>query len=310
MDSEVPENSLTISPDHLLKLRKSISESLSLTIEYLRDRWDASVAGAMGLHPDARAGAAVTSAGERFTLAWDAKESEGSVAAEGGGDPLILAAVRAMAIWLREDENEVLRREAGGLGDMLVELYRKGGGKRKGKGGLDFRRAVLVAWEGILAGEVDQGEGEEEEQTGVGVFLENGGWEALSEDMLSILEGSSKETDEDDAARGIEIVRVLLPIAEAEQPGTREAWMDVVTKVAAWYVPDQKQPPVVEEFQVAVLQLVTTLLANTHRGMQKRYVYSTSAVLGIAEHLKRKIRGDLGLEEALRDVMVTLAAMR
>ncbi|KAL2021020.1 hypothetical protein VTK56DRAFT_7675 [Thermocarpiscus australiensis] len=284
-DSSLP---WIISPDLLLKIRKAISETMSLTTEYLRDRWDASVAGAMGLHPDARVGTANTAAGSHFTLAWDSKSDN---AAE---DPLILAAIRALAIWLREDDNDLLRKEAAGLADMLIDLYRNGNRTR-----LDFRRPVLVAFEGIIA-----------EKKGVQAFLDNGGWQALADDLLSILEASSGVSDEDDAARGVEIVRVLLQIAEAERPGSREAWMDVVTRVAAWYVPDAKQPPVVEECQVAALQLVTALLVNTHPGMQKRYVHSTSAVLGIANQLKGKVRGDAALEEALDDVLRTLASLR
>jgi hypothetical protein len=123
-------------------------------------------------------------------------------------------------------------------------------------------------------------------------------------------EGGGGEDEEEAAARGVEIVRVLLQIAEEETPGTREAWMDVVTKVAAWDVPEGTQPPVVVECQVAVLQLVTTLLVNAHPGMQKRYVHSTSAVLGVANRLKGRVNGDKALEEELEDVVGTLAALR
>jgi len=108
----------------------------------------------------------------------------------------------------------------------------------------------------------------------------------------------------------VEVVRVLMGIAEAEEGGTREAWMDLVTKVAAWYVPEGKQTAVVEECQVAALQLVTTLLADTHPGMRKRYVHSMSAVLGIATRLRGKVKGDKGLEEALEDVVETLGGLR
>ncbi|GAB1320727.1 hypothetical protein MFIFM68171_10937 [Madurella fahalii] len=277
-----------ISPDLLLKLRKAISETMSLTIEYLRDRWDASVAGVMGLHPDARVGAANTSSGSHFTLAWDSKSDD---AAE---DPLILAAIRTLAIWLREDDNDLLRKEAAGLADMLIDLYRNGG-----RGKLDFRRPVLVAFEGVIV-----------EKKGVEAFLVNGGWQALADDLVSILQASSTVSDENSAMRGIEIVRVLLQIAEAERGGPREEWMDFVTKVAACYVPEAEQPPALAECQVAALQLVTTLLANAHKGMQKRYIHSTSAVLGIANQLKAKIRGDVALDEALEDVLTTLATLR
>ncbi|KAH6850373.1 Neurochondrin-domain-containing protein [Chaetomium sp. MPI-CAGE-AT-0009] len=303
----------TISPDLLLHLRKSISETLSLTTEYLRDRWDAAVAGAMGLHPDARAGSvsATTTTTSTTTaylpLAWDASDRERAAA----DDPLILAAVRALALWIREDDNELLRKEASGLADMLVELYQRsragkgeGQGREQGRERLDFRRAVLVAFEGVAA-----------ERKGREAVLAQGGWEVLVGDLLGVLGGLGEGTagvaeEEEEAARGVEIVRVLLQIAEAEVPGTREAWMDVVTKVAAWDVPEGTQPPVVVECEVAVLQLVTTLLVNAQPGMRKRYVHSTSAVLGVANRLKGKVKGDKVSEEALEDVVGTLAALR
>ncbi|KAK4123620.1 DUF1941-domain-containing protein [Parathielavia appendiculata] len=302
MDADSDNHGLLISPDHLLKLRKSISETLSLTTEFLRDRWDAAVAGALGLHPDARAAEAVTASGvSHLTLAWNIKNAEGGSGMGVADDPLALAAVRTLAIWIREDENELLRKEVSGLADMLVDLYRSSSAAGTV---FDFRRAVLVAFEGLVA-----------ERKGREVVVENGGWEVLAGDLIAILEASSSSSSssgslEEDAARGVEIVRVLLQIAEAARPGSREAWMDLVTKVAAWYVPEADQPSVVLECQVAALQLVTALLANTHPGMQKRYVHSTTAVLGIANQLRVKLRRDEALDEALEDVLGTLAALR
>lgn len=333
MDSPSSDLPWTISPDLLLHLRKSISETLSLTTEYLRDRWDAAVAGAMGLHPDARAGSVsattttttpnnpgtgaaagttTTTTTSHPALVWDSASASHSAAA----DPLVLAAVRALALWIREDDNELLRKEVSGLADMLVELYQRSEmatatatatkENGEGKGRLDFRRAVLVAFEGVVT-----------ERKGREAVLTNGGWEVLVGDLLGgVLErlgaegGSDGQGEEEEAARGVEIVRVLLQIAEEETPGTREAWMDVVTKVAAWDVPEGTQPPVVVECQVAVLQLVTTLLVNAHPGMQKRYVHSTSAVLGVANRLRGRVKGDKALEEELEDVVGTLAALR
>lgn len=287
-DLNGPLSSLMMAPDLLLKLRTSISETMSLAIEYLRDRWDASVAGAMGLHPDARVGPAKTSSGSHFTLVWDSKTDSANK------DPLILAAIRALAIWLREDDNDTLRGEASGLGDMLMDLY-----KTSASGRLDFRSPVLVALEGIVL--VDEG---------VASLLENEGWEVLTQDTLAILQAGPPASGESEAARGIEIIRVLLPIVEREKPGSREAWMAVVTAVAAWDVPDAEQPPTVLEFQVAVLQLVTALLANTHPGTQRRFVHSISAVVGIAEQLEGRAGGDPGLVESLRDVESALGSLR
>lgn len=289
-DLDGPLLSLLMAADLLLKLRTSISETLSLAIEYLRDRWDASVAGAMGLHPDARIGPADTSRGSHLTLAWDSKTDRASQ------DPLILAAVRTLAIWLRDDDNDTLRREAAGLADMLMDLY-----KASVSGRLDFRSPVLVALEGIIA--VDEG---------VTALLANEGWEVLTGDMLSILQTGSSAPPASEAARGIEIVRVILPVVEREQPGSKESWLAVVTAVAAWHVPDcaDGQPPVVLEFQVAVLQLVTALLTNTHLGVQRRYVHSIGAVMGIAKGLRGRASADAGLLEDLEDVESTLGSFR
>ncbi|KAL1855828.1 hypothetical protein Daus18300_010902 [Diaporthe australafricana] len=289
---ETPISSLMMAPDLLLKLRQSIAETLSLAIEYLRDRWDAAEAGAMVLHPDARPGAANTSRGSHFTLAWDSKIDSASQ------DPLILAAVRTLAIWLREDDNDMLRKEAVGLTDMLMDLYKSSAeeGAR-----LDFRRPILVALEGTTALE-----------DGAASLLDHNGWEVLTQDLLTILRATSSASGEDEPARGTEIVRVLIPVVERESPGSREAWMAVVTAAAAWDVPDADQPPAVYEFQVAVLQLVAALLENTHPGMQRRYVHSVSAVLGIVEQLMGKLVKvhDEALEDSLREVETTLSGLR
>lgn len=287
LDAPTTTTTTTLSPDNLLKLRTALSETLSLTTEYLRDRYDAAVAGAMGLHADARTTPSSTSAQPQpAALAWDSANEDRTLT----NDPLVLAALRALAVWVREDDNAGLRREAAGLADLMVELYRQAD-----KGRLDFRGAVLVALEGIV-----------EEEKGREAVLAEGVWEMLAGDLVGILERGEKEAE---AERGVEVVRVLLAIAEAEEGGTREAWMDLVTRVAAWDVPEGRQPGVVGEFQVAAVQLVTTLLANAAPGMRRRYVHSMSAVLGIAKRLRGEVEGDTGLEEALDDVLETLGAL-
>lgn len=297
---------LAIPPDRLLSLRKAISETMSATIEYLRDRWDASVAGALGLHPSARSGggggASSSSSGTRPALAWDSKtDALAAGGGGGGGDPLILAAVRALAMWLREDDGEVLRYEAAGLTDMFMDLYRRGC-EEEGKmlGAPDFRGPILVALEGITAVE-----------NGAEALLDNDGWRILSEDMLAAMQPTATPAAaENAAARGVEVVRVLLPVSEAESTGPREEWLDVVTKVAAWRVPEDEDgselSPVVEEFWVAVLELVTALLVNAHPATRRRYKHSISAILGIGKQLKERGMKDEAARESLDDIMDTL----
>ncbi|KAL6694632.1 Neurochondrin domain-containing protein [Trichoderma pleuroticola] len=278
---------LIMSPDNLLKLRKGISETMSVTIEYLRDRWDATFAGAMGLHPEARSGKAETSMGSRFTLTWDSLEN---IADE---DPFILSAVRALAIWLREDENDMLRKEATGLTDMFMDLYR---GSTTEK--LDFRSPILVALEGLVT--FDKGRH---------ILLQNDGWKTLSKDLVEILQQDASTIREDEISRGIEIVRVLLQVAE-QSSDTAEEWMNLITAVAAWDVFRERQAhPLVLELQVAALQLCCALLIKANIGMRKRYTHSISALVGIATQLGRGISKDSFLREDIDDVLHVLGEL-
>ncbi|OLN81786.1 Uncharacterized protein C16C4.02c [Colletotrichum chlorophyti] len=288
LDDDSSSGTLIMPADFLLKLRRTISEAMSLAIEFLRDRWDASVAGAFGLHPDARAKETDTSAGKRLTISWESKKDNIHE------DPLILATIRALAIWLREDDNDLLRKEAAGLTDLLIDLYKGSSPAR-----LDFRSPILVGLEGILV-----------EKAGLEEFSAHNGWDALTKDLLAILRHTSLVADENEAARGVEIVRILLPIVESEETGSREDWMAFITAVAAWDVPDTKQSLLVQEAHVAVLQLATALLVGAPDGMRRRYVHSTSAVLGIAARLQEHVGVGHPLRESLEDVLQTLGRFR
>ncbi|KXH66926.1 hypothetical protein CSAL01_02297 [Colletotrichum salicis] len=279
---------LVMPPDFLLKIRRTISEALSLAIEFLRDRWDASVAGAFGLHPEARSKETDTSMGKRLTISWESKKSNVNE------DPLILAAVKALAIWLREDDNDLLRKEAAGLTDLLLDLY-----KSSSPLSLDFRSPILVGLEGILV-----------EKAGLEEFTTHNGWDVLTKDLVAILQSTSISSDESEAARGMEIVRILLPIVEGEDTGSREEWMALVTTLAAWNAPEAKQPALVQEAQIAALQLTTALLVGAPYGMRQRYVHSISAVLGIAAQLEKHVGSDDPLRESLDDVLQTLDRLR
>ncbi|UNI21514.1 hypothetical protein JDV02_007497 [Purpureocillium takamizusanense] len=277
-----------MSPDSLLKLRKGISETMSVAIEYLRDRWDASIAGAMCLHPDARAGTAATSTGTHYTLTWD------SLADTADGDPFILSAVRALALWLREDENEQLRMEATGLIDMLMDLYKASTESEK----LDFRSPVLVALEALVT--LDEGRE---------ILLRHNGWQILVKDLTNTLQAakSRSSTYEANAARGVEIVRILLQIAEQESSGTEEAWMDLITAVASWDASaTQELRPIEQEFSVAVLQLCCTLVESASVGMRSRYKHSVSAINDIAGQVNSGLGPRSVLREEMEDVLSTL----
>ncbi|KAI1457227.1 DUF1941-domain-containing protein [Annulohypoxylon moriforme] len=285
---------LKISPDLVLKLSRSIAETLSITMEYLRDRWDASVAGAQGLHPEARTGDAHTNFGSHKTLAWDAKDESAAT------DAFILSAIRAIALWVRDDDGDILRKECSGLMDMFIELYQSSGSTSTQPNGLDYRLPILAALEGVLR-----------TKKGIDAFSSNDGWAILSRDLLKILEGSSSPSilQGVDFVRGTRIALVLSIVAESEVP-TPEDWMSIVTAVAAYDVPstESANDSTLLEFQADVLQLATTLLENSNPGMRKRYVHSARAIRGVAEQLRSRTEEGSETTKQLEDVLSTLDA--
>ena len=276
LDEDATHPSFSMPPDLLLKLRKDVAETMSLTIEYLRDRWDASIAGAPGLHPSARAGTSATSAGTRLTLTWESMKDNVNA------DPLILAGIRALAIWIREDENENLRNESAGLMDMFIEIY-----KTCSVGPLDFRYPILLALEGIMVTE-----------DGVDSFLGQDGWQVLFEDLQSILRNTTNDPRLSnanalaEASRGLETVRALLVVVDHSSTlSPREDWMTAVTTTASIKVASSSSDPLLLELQIAMLQLSTALLSKAAGGMQKRYVTSNGALAGLVQQLETLVKG-------------------
>lgn len=286
---------LRISPDLVIKLSRSIAETLSITMEYLRDRWDASVAGAQGLHPEARTGDAHTSFGSHKTLAWDAKDESAAT------DAFILSAIRAIALWVRDDDGDTLRKEGSGLMDMFMELYQSSGLASSQPNGLDYRLPILAALEGILR-----------TSKGIDAFTSHDGWAILSRDVLKILEESSTPSilQQTDLVRGTRITLVLHIVLESEG-STQEDWMSIVTAVAAYDTPTAEsgaENTTLLEFQADILQLAATLLENANPGMRRRYVHSTGAIRGIAEQLKGRAEVGSDTAKQLEDVLSTLDA--
>ena len=193
---------LQFEPSQLLQLRKDISETMSLTIEHLRDRSNASLAGAAGLHPSARIAHNPASSATR-AISW--QSSDISMC----DDPLTLSETRALALWLREDDNDALRREAAGIIDVLFNLYSKSHSK------VDFRSPVLVALEGILA-----------VPEGIEAFLNEEGWHILFKGLQNALDSDGAGA----VQQGVDTVRVLLAVVESDVTGpSKEEWMTVVS---------------------------------------------------------------------------------
>lgn len=316
---------LALSADNILRFRTTMSEAMSVTAEYLRDRWDAAISGAMGLHPDARTGLNSTPTGGKtatfshaldaagLPLTWDSADDE-MIASR---DPLVLAAVRTLSLWLREDENTTLRREALGLIDMFVDLYSASESARS----QDIRLPVIDALEGISYIDLQDVDDEDEmggEEAGldrkaIAVLLEHGVWKMLTSDLLSILESSGERQGaqaEVEAYRGVRIAAFLLPIVVSESSGAPpEEWMDFITRVAAWSGPDGVEEArngiIAAQCRVAALQLAAQLAHDLRPAIHRRYKHSISALRGLASQMQQSLKAPIPqrLQADLADVV-------
>lgn len=269
-DGSRPAFSAPLPIDLLMKLRTSISEVMSLTIEHLRDRYDSSIAGAAGLHPSARTSNEGST--NPLPIAWDTSNGISK-------DPLTLSQLRALSLWLRDEENDDLRREAAGIMDVLLALYRNISDQ-------DFRFPVLLALEGIF-----------ETPDGIESFLREEGWAFLAADLENILPVPSEY------ARGTEIVRVLLAVVEADVTGpAKEDWMPIVelARQSVVHAPDLTSL----DLGVAICQLAVELMVRAPRGIRNRRrdtvveLRQYSAALLTEERVSGGIRD--GLEEVVQ----------
>ena len=176
--------SISIDPNTLLKLRGEIGETFSLTNGFLRDRWDAAYAGTAGYEMD------ISDDGtskrrkpdEPLNLTWDTKAIEGGTIR----DPLVISAVRALSLWLREDDS--LRKEASGLMDLFLGLWKQSIEVSHhssalipgGVVGVDYRLWLIGALEGTLC-----------EKRGREEFQKQGGWEYIWSDIKKAYSSSS-----------------------------------------------------------------------------------------------------------------------
>lgn len=250
--------------DLLMKLRASISEVMSLTIEHLRDRYDSSTAGAAGLHPSARTPSEGSS--NPLPITWDT--SSGIFK-----DPLTLCQLRALSLWLRDEENDALRREAAGIMDVLLALYRDTSDQ-------DFRYPVLLALEGTM-----------ETPDGVEAFFREEGWAIFAADLQEILSIPSEH------ARGIEIVRVLLAVVEADVTGpAKEDWMHIVdlARQSVIHAPDTTNV----ELGIAVCQLAVELMVRAPRGIRNR---RRDAVVELRRYAAVLLTDEDGVSGGVRD---------
>lgn len=256
-DNEINQPSASpFAPSLLLQLRVDISEAMSLTIENLHDRLENSIFHAVNLHLIAPSRSRTTSS------------------APTQHDTLTISQIRTLALWLREDDNEALRKEAASITNILLDLYGKESYQM-----LEFRYSVLTALEGII-----------KVPEGVEAFLAADGWVVLSGDLRAILTAApSSEYGRGSFARGIDIVRVLLDVVESDFVGpAKEDWMEIVELAST---PSPSSPAVDDplsphirraDLLIATAQLAVELLVRAPRNVRVRSMPAAGKVLHMA----------------------------
>lgn len=275
-DSETKTDS-TLPPDLLLQLRADIAEAMSSTIEYIRDRYDAAV----GVAPASQASIEASPqspqpANELINLPLDSFDTTSA------DFHLVAAQVRALGLWLREDENAKLRTEAANIIDVLLSLYASITTN-------DIRSPIVIALQGILS-----------VPEGVEAFLEKGGWKVLFDDLASTLRPSTAAGEH--LIRAIEIVRVLLAVVESESSSHfRNEWLEVIPVSLVGDMSEQVTP-IELELRIGTWQLAVEVLSRAPMAVRRKYVKEARRMIELASGVSDTTDDDESLE-GLREVV-------
>ncbi|KAI0455307.1 Neurochondrin-domain-containing protein [Xylaria acuta] len=222
-------------PDRILKLHEDLVRMIGDVMEYLRDRWDAFMAGARGIESTETCGRNIFE------------------------DPITPAAIRLIATWLRDDDGESLRTQAAGLVDLFAELYKM---NLTSTDMPELRLPILAALEGIL-------------HTSDGRQAFNDGHLLLRcvyPDLRAILSSHDVELTAGDYMRGSAIVQVFHILMEYDgklrsHPGS----VDFLESVAEYEI-KSVNPEACDaersrlEFQTDLLELAVILRDTSARG--------------------------------------------
>ncbi|KAI5928500.1 Neurochondrin-domain-containing protein [Camillea tinctor] len=213
-----------LSPEHILKIRMDVARTIAEAMEYLRDRWDAVLLMNKGHDVKEVASIRKSSCEEPDKLAWDVAKYNFFE------DPITPAAIGLIAIWLRDDDGEELRKQGAGLMDVFVELYKKNVSVEYEHLKIpEMRMPILSALEGVL--ETDEGL-EMAERYSL--------WELLSLDLKRILGYSArrKSLTSSDYLRGRFVCQALHTML-SHQSTTPGGWISLADQVSI-----HKPPPI------------------------------------------------------------------
>jgi hypothetical protein len=268
-------------PDLLLKLRRDFSETFSLTLEFFRDRWEATVTGASGLDVSAR-----VDPNAPLTLTWDNPFLPPSE------DPIILAGLRALSIWLREDDNPQLHEQAVGIMDMLVPLYSR---STPSDAKIDFRHAILTALSGIFPASQDA----------VQTFLDEKGWKVLADDLTQCFRTLESVEPQPLPLHTQDLIRVLIMVVESDAvPHVPKAWMETVRLTANCTIPTMTDSESLDSI-VGGWQLAVALVVKAPVQVGKSVAAEVKSIRMKAASILRERRDVLtvGVEEGLGEVV-------
>ncbi|TID14627.1 DUF1941-domain-containing protein [Venturia nashicola] len=277
-----------LSPEQFLRIRKDFAETLSLTLEFFRDRWDATISGAGGLDPTAR-----NDPNTPLALTWD------NPSVSPAEDPIILAGLRALSLWLREDENVELAQEATSLMDMYMALYSS---SMEENAKVDFRHAILTCLTRLVV----------ESDDAVQQFLDQKGWSLLQEDLAQNIALLDIDATLPLSRHTQDLIRVLISVVESETvPQTRLPWMAIVKQLA-----ETKPPSLRDEEKLETLvggwQLAVALVVKAPQNIKRANAESIKSIQlkarAISREVKHSFNADLadGLGEvidALKDIV-------
>ncbi|KAI0408588.1 Neurochondrin-domain-containing protein [Xylaria palmicola] len=241
----------SLTADRILKLHEDLLRTIGDIMEYLGDRWDTHLAGIRGIESVQHSGRSIFN------------------------DPIIPAAIRLIATWLRDDDGESLRIQAAGLTDLFAQMYKM---NLTPTDMPELRLPILAALEGIL-------------QTSDGREAFNNSdllSRCLYPDIRRILTSPSIELTPGDCIRGSAIIDTFHTLLEhGANPPSQHDSMDFIDSVAKLDIKEVEagtNPPdhFRLEFQTDALEFASLIRAASSHGLQLQQKIRTALKIAVS----------------------------
>ncbi|KAL8798676.1 MAG: hypothetical protein Q9200_007722 [Gallowayella weberi] len=259
---------LPFSPEFLLQIREDISDTCSLTVEYLCDRFQMSqVCGAiLPARPEIRTNQ------DRLHLV--ARIPQPPIMAE---DPLVRSQLAMLSFWLREDEGETLTKEAGSMVNVIFGMYGKAP---------DFRCPLVTILEQF---QYNPG--------GLHHIRYTNGWQILLDDLELIVR--SRDPDRETVMCGEQIVDMMGPVAllAIKEGKAEEEWQPfarIATKLVAQGSADFVElKATVVLLTMELLSLSPATMSADSAELRKKFLKVPSRLLSVQDKMDEGTREDM-----------------